>query len=368
MRPETRLLDYIDEMAPPVSSEEAIARRQSPNLTPSPRRGLAWAVVTFAVVLAFGGLYFAFSGEDDQVVDQTTVLAPEPEPTTEGVIWPQSSMEEVQEAQERADAGDPDYTWQLAPDFEKSLASGGYSEGPEVLTRFLREQLGWEEFLLLEGTARSETEFGGVRTWGAQFIRCQPGKANPIWPDDEVGGGCAPTIDDFHYETAEVFVAQPGKEGPEGIWVVSAAAEGDQFEQEVPLTDEEIAEIVEPFLQARIAGEGAEQYLGLLDSTPGCQPDGIRCFHVETGFLYATSTGAPYERAEFEVTDGPEWPTGDHMQLKVRLFADEGQTVVEQTFHLEGEMGQRPWSPGRYPLYHHHDDQSTENGQPLPKS
>ena len=30
MRPETRLLDYIDEMVPPVTTEETIARRQSP--------------------------------------------------------------------------------------------------------------------------------------------------------------------------------------------------------------------------------------------------------------------------------------------------------------------------------------------------
>ena len=125
---------------------------------------------------------------------------------------------------------------------------------------------------------------------------------------------------------------------------------------------------MEPFLRARIDGEGAEQYLGLpTDNPPGCHPGSTGCEHFETGFLYATSTGAPYERAEFEVTEGPEWPFGDHMDLKVRLFADGGQTVVEQTFSLEGEMGQRPMSPGRYPLYHHHGDQSTENGQPLPR-
>ena len=50
------------------------------------------------------------------------------------------------------------------------------------------------------------------------------------------------------------------------------------------------------------------------------------------------------------------------MKLKVRLFAEGGQTVVEQTFSLYGGMA------GRWPLYHHQDDQSTENGQPLPKT
>ena len=55
---------------------------------PRPRlgRGLAWAVAAFVVVLAVGGLYFAFSGDDGQVVDQTTVptptTVPAPEPET----------------------------------------------------------------------------------------------------------------------------------------------------------------------------------------------------------------------------------------------------------------------------------------------
>jgi hypothetical protein len=341
--------------------------------SPGPGRGLAWALAAFAVVLAIGGLYFAFRGDDSQVVDQTTVPTPttvpvpEPEPTREGGMWPQSSLEEVEEAQERADAGDPDYTWQLAPNLESTLTNAEFGEQvetPEFIARFVREELGWDEFVLLvEDSGEADSQGLAVM---AQLIRCEPGKSNPIWPSDEIAGGCAPTIDDFDYEAVEIHVAQPGMGGPEGIWVASAWNEVD-FYQVAPLTDAEIAAIVEPFLQARIAGEGAEQYLGLLDSTPGCQPD-TDCFHFETGFLYATSTGAPYERAEFKIADGPEWPIGDHLQLKVRLFADGGQTVVEQTFSLEGEGGQRPPSPGRYPLYHHQDDQSTENGQPLPKN
>ena len=100
------------------------------------------------------------------------------------------------------------------------------------------------------------------------------------------------------------------------------------FEQIAPITDVEVAAIVEAFLQARIAGEGAEQYLG--------DPDDLQ--HFETPFLYATSTGAPYERGEFEVEDGEiedQGPLGGSIGLKVRLFAEGGQTVVEQTFQLE---------------------------------
>lgn len=40
---------------------------------PGPGRGLAWALAAFAAVLTVGGLYLAFSGDDGQVVDQTTV-------------------------------------------------------------------------------------------------------------------------------------------------------------------------------------------------------------------------------------------------------------------------------------------------------
>lgn len=48
---------------------------------PGPGRGLAWALATFAIVLAVGGLYLAFSG-DGEVVDQSTVPTPTTVPTT----------------------------------------------------------------------------------------------------------------------------------------------------------------------------------------------------------------------------------------------------------------------------------------------
>jgi hypothetical protein len=282
------------------------------------------------------------------------VPTPSSIPTASPMVrWPQSSLEEVQEAQEGADAGDPDYTWQLEPDMESILADGGQVDTPEILARFLREELGWEEFVLL-GTGDA-IESQGIRAIGAQLIRCEPGKRNRIWPDDDIAGGCAPTIDDFHYETVQIFVAQPGTRGPEGIWVTSNWEELDPFEQFAPLTDAEIAAIVEPFLQARIAGVGAEQYLG--------ETDGLQ--HLETGYLYATGTGAPYEQAEFEVVSGEEWP-GGAVELKVRLFAEGDQTVVEQTFSLERELGLgRDRSSGL--IYQHKDDQTTENGVPLPR-
>jgi hypothetical protein len=50
--------------------------------TRGPGRGFAWAVAAFVVVLAIGGLYFAFSGDDGQLVDQTTVPTPTTIPST----------------------------------------------------------------------------------------------------------------------------------------------------------------------------------------------------------------------------------------------------------------------------------------------
>ena len=47
----------------------------------------------------------------------------------------------------------------------------------------------------------------------------------------------------------------------------------------------------------------------------------------------------------------------------MRLFAEGDQTVVEQTFSLELDMPDRRWA-----LFHHQDDQSTEDGVPLPKT
>jgi hypothetical protein len=49
-----------------------------------PGRGIAWGIAGLAVILTIFGLYFAFGGDDGQVVDQTTV----PTPTT--VLVPES--------------------------------------------------------------------------------------------------------------------------------------------------------------------------------------------------------------------------------------------------------------------------------------
>jgi hypothetical protein len=236
---------------------------------------------------------------------------PSPEPTLSGGMWPQSSLEEVRQAQELADEGDPAYTWQVDP----TLAAGGNWEA-EIFDRFLREELGWEAFDFdLYGPGLYEWK--PPATWsGVVFVRCASGETNPLYPNDP--GSCAPTIDGLRYETVSIDAAQLDRRGPTGIWVVTRWQMLPPFEQVTPPSDAEIAEVLNGFLEARVAGEGAERYL--TDPEPAVP------------LLYEANAGAPYTRGEFEVVRGPEWPYGNNAELEVRLFA--GETVVEQRFLL----------------------------------
>ena len=296
----------------------------------------------------YRNLTFTYRPESDTLIDNFGERW-----TREGVTstplplvrWPQASEEEVAEAQLLADAGDPNFTWQLEPNME-SLDPG---QVPELLARAVQKRFGWKESALI---GPSITAVEGFHAIGFQLVRCDPGKSNPLWPNDAMLGGCAPTIDDFTYEMVDMMVAQPAKQGPEGIWVVSAfPPETGSLTQTAPITDDEVAAIVEAFLQARITGEGAEQNLGDSDGTQ----------HFEIGLLYATTTGAPYERGEFEMLSDDQGPFGGGIGVKVSLFAESGQTVVEQTLVLETRLD------GSLALYQHGDDETTENGVPQPR-
>jgi hypothetical protein len=270
--------------------------------------------------------------------------APSPEPVdgptrapdTTGSMWPQSSLEEVRAAQERADAGDPDYTWQV----DSALVGDAAPWGAEVLDRFVREVLGWEQVRNGGGYAYGED---GSLYDELVFFRCAPGRTNPLYPDDAKGRGCAPTIDDFRYETVMLTLEQPARRDPSGIWVVTGwemLQPGEpsnlfdhlypdftqrQYEQVAPPSEAEATALLEAFLGARVDGEGAEQYLHLhRDEEP------LSTSELVPMLLYATTGGAPYERYETDLLHGPEWPSG-WMDFGTRLFASDG-TVVEQSF------------------------------------
>jgi hypothetical protein len=190
------------------------------------------------------------------------------------------------------------------------------TDDTEIVARFLREELGWEEFLFNPWVGWEE--YLGNMT----YVRCAPGETNPLYPDDPWPGGCAPTLSDGRYETVQIDLTQPGREGPSGIWVVSRWETGAPFTQVDPRVGEAQATArLEDFLQARIEGEGAEGYVEVDDTVE------------EIPLLYGTTAGAPYERSEIERVGPPSWPFG-WMEFVVRLFADGGQTVVEQPISL----------------------------------
>ena len=128
----------------------------------------------------------------------------------------------------------------------------------------------------------------------------------------------------------------------------------------MPPSEAEVTELLNGFLEARVAGEGAQQFL--------IRTAEVNVPEEDIPLLYATSSGAPYERAEFEPVPGIEWPYG-FIAFKVRLFA--GDTVVEQLFFMPHDDPVNFPADGRLGLeYDPHGfgteiAPTTENGQPV---
>ena len=281
--------------------------------------------------------------------------------------WPQTSLAEAEEAQRRADAGDPSFTWQLAPElavppeFESfPIPTRDAADGAEIAARFVRDVLGWESYVTV--TSRNPYWYGEAG-WFFVRIRCGSG-TNPLYPNDPNGGDCPPTIDDTHYETVSLMVTQPVRSGPTGIWVVTGWTElapteapasdlryhewvDRQYEQVAPPTEAELVEGLEAFLSARVAGEGAEAYL----------TEGYYRPRPTVPLLYATTAGHRFEGFEIGRVEGPVWPAGVYNSVTVRLFARGGEDVVEQEFAVwpgaDGQLTMDAWT-------------TTENGETVP--
>ena len=270
-------------------------------------------------------------------------------------MWPQTTMEEVRNAQELADAGHPDYAWQVAPGLYDEMRSGPKFGDAPIFTRYLREQLGWAGFRWGDAVALTwDTECAegpGCTTHQIGFARCATDRPNPLYPEHGQRGEtpahfdgttCAPTIDDITYETAVVTVTQPLLKGPDGIWVVTGSRPDRALRQRVPLAEGDVEAVVEAFLQARLDGKGADAYL---------LPD-----QLEVPLLYATSNGSAYEEFDFQL-HGPEWPSGT-FGLTTRLYAQGRDRVVEQRFVVERRGDEPVLAYSRYA--------SEENGEPVP--
>jgi hypothetical protein len=253
--------------------------------------------------------------------------APSLAPQAQDPMWPQSSLEEVRQAQLLADAGDPGYTWQVSPDRWYQPAQH-HPIDMAFFTQFFEQELGWDAFRWEEAFAHPD----GLEDGDVVFIRCGAGGTNPLYPD----APCAPTIDELRYETVKVNLAQPVRQDESGIWVVTGWEVIQPAEQAAPPSDAEVTTLLDAYLQARLDGTGAEAFVDLAGDDPLASERVDR----EVPLLYATSTGSAYERSEFEVVDGPQWP-GGQMQVSVRLSAERGATEVEQRFTVLRDAADR---------------------------
>jgi hypothetical protein len=303
-------------------------------------------------------LTFVHDPEDDALTDNFGQVwqregAEGPEPAISGEMWPQSSLEEVRAAQELAEVGDPDYTWQVEAKFADVRYGTWrrlYNGQVELVDRFLREVLGWEAYLqnpLVGGADHSLTD--------QHFLRCVPGQTNPLYPPrpwypDGLSKSCAPTIDDLTYESVSLDLVQPGRQGPDGIWVVSNWRPTTFAQVDPAVTEAQATQRLEEFLAARIAGRGAEGYVDVYAGW----------VEPQVPLLYATTSGSPYERSEFERGAGPWWPYGGNIEFEIRLFAEDG-TVVEQEIHSHWDGGVSAGIEGGLAL----GGTTTENGRPV---
>lgn len=295
----------------------------------------AAAALALVVLVGAAGVFYLNSGGFVGGPNPTATPTPSPTPSasptvtppTPGRMWPQSTDEEVRQAQQLADAGDPAYTWQVDPD----LYSDVNLTTSQIIDRFLREVLGWDVFLYTVHQLRPE--LSSSQRSSLVYVRCAADETNSLYPtaDENAPGAdrCAPTIDDLRYETVRFNLDQPEQKGPTGIWVIGEWAMIAPLTQVDPsVAKTEVTAQLEAWLAARIAGEGAEGTVDVDDGLDSecrasfCRIDGVP-------LLYATTSGAPYERYVIERVGGPRWPYAE-MDFKVRLFADEGATMVEQ--------------------------------------
>ena len=317
---------------------------------------VAAAVIGVVAVVALDGHdgRSTITGVDETAVTSPTVptssAVTSPTVPTSGGMWPQGDLDAVRAAQALADAGDPAATWQIEPE----LATDEWwahlrDPGAEIAERFLREVLGWDH-VLFDPYAENGSEGGVIRD--VVYLRCGPGDVNPLYPvapsgHQEAPGAerCAPTLDRFRYEAVRLDLAQLERRGPDGVWVVSRWAMTPPVTQVDPaVVESQATEHLEEFLRARIAGAGAE---GFVEVERSAVDDDVP-------LLYATSAGSPYERYELVRLGVPTWPNAD-MQFVVRLVADGGRTVVEQTVEVWNVAGQL--------RYWHDRGDTSENGE-----
>jgi hypothetical protein len=116
---------------------------------------------------------------------------------------------------------------------------------------------------------------------------------------------------------------QPARHGRTGIWVVTGYEEVKPYVQSAPPSEADVRRLMDAYMMARLAGTGAEKYLGGVSS--------YTTDHVE---LYATTGGSPYRRYEITSILGPDWPRGT-FRVFVLLTAQDGGRLLESTYVID---------------------------------
>ena len=244
-------------------------------------------------------------------------------------IWPQATRDAGVEAQRLADAGDSEYSWQV---IDIAPETDAYED---VATAFVREVVGWETYESSDGGQMTEDESVSVMGPGyGRFVRCDPEGSNPHYPEL----GCAPRSGNT-FELITVYYDNLVRREAGGIAIVTGWVET-TLEQDIPPAPDEVRRLVEAFLNARLAGAGAEEFIS------GTAPEG--------GYLYAADGDSRFVDAElvntfFPGNDSPveleiQWPTG-HYGILARLTAEDGTEVHEyyEVFPADFSAGTIRW-------------------------
>jgi hypothetical protein len=266
-------------------------------------------LATIAFAMALSGATGILLGRSTFWSQEVPIDQPAPSPSLVGQvapegqgIWPQVSREEIGQAQDAADAGDPNFAWQAED------GDGGNFPSEHVAGRFAESSLGWGRTTALGGNC-----VDGVYSEDCSIlwtiVRCE---VAPIaYPSHYCGSD-----DGNRFEAVDVVVAQLADQGVGGIWVVTAWRPVD-FEQAVPPSREDVGALVDAFLQARIDGGGAEAYLRSLEEKP----------YLSERYLYRSETGSRYETFAYRLED-PTWPEGNY-QVNITLTAVDGSSEME---------------------------------------
>jgi len=196
-----------------------------------------------------------------------------------------------------------------APD-ESSPTS--LAPSPEAAaSRYVTEELGWERIRLFDlryAETREAEDVGPVRV---RVLRC----AEADWDETYPGISCDPNPDDRAYPAALVTVER--SVGDEPGWMVTDL-ERVAVHQLLPVASEDVQAFVRAFLEARIQGSGAEEYL-----VPGAR----RLPHP----LYGPRSDPAYERFDVLFVDGPLWPFAS-WEVGVRIFTGQGNAGEATSF------------------------------------